>query len=153
MKRVTVLSMVICLVLGACSAPEPTATPVPPTPEIVEVLEVTFDGNECTCIWPEVITPGRVSLVLNNESQAVSMARMVKLNEGKTWDDMLSYMGPPPSSTHAPSWVSFVFDAQTVPGKSIARNKRLSGGLYGVVCIVSVPEFGVWPGAPLYVED
>jgi hypothetical protein len=149
----TITTIGIMLLLVACSAAEPTPTPVPPTPEIVAVLEVTFDGNECACNWPEVISPGEISIIFNNKSQVLTMARMMKLDEGKTWDDMLTYMGPPPSPTHRPEWASGVIDAQAAPGNSISHNKRLSGGLYGVVCLYGREPPSVWPGAPLYVED
>ena len=148
----TITAIGIMLLLVACAAPEPTPTPVPPTPEIVAILEVTFDGNECNCVWPESAPPGEVTIIFNNESQGLASARFFKQDEGKTWDDQLALIDPPPGTAHMPSWCRLVTMVQTTAGKSTARNAIVTTGLYGLVCYVKEP-FGIWPGAPLYVEE
>jgi len=152
-RRVRTISFIgIMLLLVACSAPEPTATPVPPTPESVGVIEVTFDGNKCNCTGPEVVPPGLVTIIFHNESDGGAWADFAKHDEGKSWDDMLARIGTPPSPGHRAPWVLAVGRIQTIGGKSISRDFRVTGGLYSLICVRMEPH-GVWPGAPLYVEE
>jgi len=148
----TITTIGIMLLLVACSAPEPTPTPVPPTPEAVAVIEVTFDEKVCNCTGPEVVPPGRVTIIFHNESDGLAWADFAKHDEGKSWDDMLARIGTPPSPGHRAPWVLPVGQIQTIGGKSISRDYRVSAGLYSLICVRREPH-GVWPGAPLYVEE
>ena len=152
-QLLTITTIGIMLLLVACSAPEPTPTPVPPTPTIVGIIEVTFDGKECTCTGPGTVPPGEITIIFHNKSDGLISVEFLKHDEGKTWDDMLAYIPPPyPRSVTRAPWVSLTGSVQTIAGSTTSRNFRVVPGLYSVLCWIKKTHM-TWPGMPLYVEE
>ena len=64
---------------------------------------LTFDGQECVHEGPESISAGEVRLTLVNESDVPTFLRTVlKLHDGKTLEDVVSYLATP--ARDVPGW-------------------------------------------------
>ena len=117
---------------------------------------LTFDGETCNYDGPNVITQGQLTIVLNNKTDLDVDLWVAKLNEGRTWQDMLDYIGLPGSNVHRPPWSSSSISMTTVANNPDATVLTLSEGLYAICCCTcwetSGPQ-GVWPGASLEVKD
>jgi hypothetical protein len=72
----------------------------------------------------------------------------------RTIQDMIDYLGPEPSSAHAPSWVRSLgtWDWAVFPGETVVWEGDLEPGTHTVICAIVSP-FGVWFGTGLIVED
>ena len=114
-------------------------------------FEVSFDGDRCQYKGPEAIGEGEeVVIVLNNltDSSAVHF-HVVKLDEGKTLQDLVEYVGdaidkgPPP-------WVSEIFLSGLVEGKpvSVAKKYLFEPGSYAIGCAEHL-TFPIRIAAPL----
>ena len=134
----------VTLLLVACATPQPTAT--------TTTMEVTFDGSGCVYDGPESVSAGQVTLIFNNQSEGLALVDFVKLAEGKTWNDILDYLGPLPSSKTRPDWVTGPAPEEVPAGESSSRELSVTGGNYVVVCARSSP-LEVWPAGVLMVED
>lgn len=119
-------------------------------------IVLTFDGETCHYEGPEVVTEGDVTITLLNETDFEASLWMVKLDEGKTWQELLDYIGPPGTSVEPPAWSSGNFIASKLPDKPNATLYTLNEGLYGICCCtcneLSEQNRGVWPGALLEVR-
>jgi hypothetical protein len=128
-----------------------------PTVEPREVV-LTFGGETCQYKGPEVISEGELTITINNETDYEVDLWMVRLEEGRTWQDMLDYIGLPGSYVHPPSWSSWggIMTAP-VPDNPDAAVYSLKEGLYAICCCtcydLSGRPRGVWPGASLEVRD
>jgi hypothetical protein len=120
------------------------------------VITLTFDGETCRFAGPNAITQGDVTIILNNQSEYELSLWAAKLNENKTWQDMLEYIGSPGSSVELPSWAEWRVMASKVPDNPDATVYTLTKGLYAINCCtcgeVKGPR-GVWPGATLEVIE
>jgi hypothetical protein len=137
------LGALFILLTGCTSTPEPK--------EIV----LTFDGKTCQYDGPKVLTEGDVTIILNNKSEYELSLWAGRLDEGKTWQEMLDYIGPPGSHRELPEWASGSMIASKVPGNPNATVYTLPEGLYAICCCtcgeIKGPR-GVWPGAALEVR-
>jgi hypothetical protein len=118
-------------------------------------IVLTFDGKTCHYDGPNVITEGEVTIILNNETEYVASLWAARLDEGRTWQEMLDYIGPPGTSVELPSWSDGNMIAAKVPDNPNATVYTLREGLYAICCCTCW-EFqgprGVWPGASLDVK-
>jgi hypothetical protein len=118
-------------------------------------IVLTFDGETCKYDGPSVVTEGEVTIILNNETEYELDLWAARLDEGRTWQEMLDYIGPPGSSVELPSWSDGTMIAADVPGNPNATVYQLREGLYGISCCtcgeIKGPR-GVWPGASLEVR-
>jgi hypothetical protein len=134
------------------SVPTSTDTAIPTT-ELREVV-LTFDGETCHYEGPAVITEGDVTITLNNKSVYKASLWIRRLDDGKTWQDMLEYIGLPGSNVHPPSWSSGSFFIAPMPDNPDAWVYTFKEGLYALCCCTcfepSGPR-GVWPGTSLEV--
>lgn len=134
----------------------PTSTPTPiPMPEIREIV-LTFDGKTCQYDGPAVTTPGQMTVSLVNKTEWDADWWMLRLDDDKTWRDMLDYIGEPGSYLHPPPWTSVSIVKSRVPDNPDAWEYTLKEGTYVTMCCtcdeLSGPR-GVWPGAPLEVRS
>jgi hypothetical protein len=138
-----VLSALLALVAG-CTA----------TPQAREAV-LTFDGETCHYDGPQVTTEGEFTVVLNNQSDLEADLWVVRLDQGRTWQDMLDYIGTPGSNVHPPEWSSGSIVKTTSPDNPDATILRLTEGSYAICCCTCYEPFGprgVWPGASLEVR-
>jgi len=99
-----------CAPAAAPTPISPTATPTPtsgPLPgSVPEGIEVTFDGNECTVSGQTESPIGEHSFILNDLSEMNSELWVLRLRNGKTFQDLLDEQGEPGVWWAKPSWVS-----------------------------------------------
>jgi hypothetical protein len=89
-----VLALSVALLVVACSAPAR------------ERFEVRFDGDECTVSGPDEVLAGDHSFVLYDLSeQRVERLAVLRLVQGKTFQDLLDKQGEPGEWVQHPSWV------------------------------------------------
>lgn len=130
---------------------------VKPTPTS-EIREVTlkFDAKTCQYEGPDFSTEGDLTITLLNESEYEASIWIVRIDDGRTWQDMLNYIGAPGSNVHPPPWSSGSIMTTTIANNLNARIYSLKQGLYAICCCtcgeVTGPR-GVWPGAPLEVKE
>ncbi|MFB3098592.1 MAG: hypothetical protein ACE1ZX_00970, partial [Acidimicrobiia bacterium] len=74
------------------------------------VVQLTFDGEQCIYEGPSVLSAGegQVEVVYHNETSEESFFNFVRLDEGRTTQDMLDYLADP-NSSGAPSWTTGVW--------------------------------------------
>ena len=117
---------------------------------------LTFDGQTCTYEGPEVISAGDMTITLNNKSEYEADIWIVKLDEGRTWQEMLDFIGVPGSNVHPPDWSDATIIKGDVPGNPDAKKFQLNKGLYVINCCTCneiLGPKGVWPGVPLEVTE
>jgi hypothetical protein len=133
------VAVVIVLSLGGCKSGD-----------MDQDIILTFDGEECKYDGPSVVTAGDRVMTLKNTTEHESQLIVVKLDEGKTWQDMIDFVGEPGS---APGWLPGVSTVMTtfVPDNPEAREYSLQDGLYAIFCVDI--EDRIWPGAPLEVKE
>ena len=135
------------------STDTPKPAPFTPTPE-VPVVDLTFDGQSCQYEGPEVVHEGKLVIVVNDltDDPAFHM-HVFKIDEGKTWQDMLDYIGEPGTYVPPVPWASSVGIGALVEDNPNARRFTLTPGMHGIVCALhnGGPE-GIWPAAPFEVS-
>ena len=117
--------------------------------DIKQDILVTFDGEECIYDGPSVVAEGPRIMTLKNTTEYKSVLGVAKLDEGKTWQDLIDYVGKPGSSqSEYPPFLSDVINL-TVQDNPDAREYQLEEGLYGIWC---GDLLKIWPAAPLEVK-
>ena len=113
--------LIILISLAACtsSQPEQTSTPLPPTEppppteqskkEVVKYGVVTFDGTECTVSGPSEVQTGYYSFELIDTSGLNVGMWPVRLENGKTFQDLLDGQSEPGEWYPQPVWVIHPF--------------------------------------------
>ena len=162
---VVVVLSVIATTLSACGAPAPSPIPVPtppPTPASLragEVLpiEVTFDGDRCVYEGPGEIAEGHVFIILNNPTNHQDIHLHIhKIEEGKTLQDAIAYLGGPYTRNEylpAPHWVGDQLPPAAVftvsqGGRIDERVYKLDPGNYWIVCAANRGDpSGFWHAA------
>ena len=125
LSQQVIWAILITFLLVGCGAPAatpipptaipspipPTATPTPtsePVPgSVPEEIEVTFDGNECTVSGPTELPMGDHSFVLNDLSEMNAELWVLRLLDGKTFQDLLDERGEPGMWWPQPGWVGY----------------------------------------------
>ena len=88
----TYLYLLAFLLLFSCTTTEPKQNP---TDEFVEFGIVTFTGNECDVSGQNEIPTGNYLITVNNLSEHNLRMGVVRLTEGKTFQDMIDFQGEP----------------------------------------------------------
>lgn len=73
--------------------------------EVTEDLIFTFDGKTCEFDGPKVILEGEITLILDNLTEFPAFVDLAMLDDDKTWQDMLNYIGEPGSYKQRPDWI------------------------------------------------
>jgi hypothetical protein len=145
--RVLTRALLVALIFAPLVACSPTA-------QRREVL-LTFDGKVCRYEGPEVVTEGELTVTLVNESNYEADLWVVKLGEGRSWQDMVDFIGVPGSNVHPPDWSSGSIMKAVSADKPDATVLFVREGLYAICCCTcydpSSPN-GVWPGGSLEVR-
>jgi hypothetical protein len=159
-----VVYMSIVVLICACSPAQASPTPIPPTTTAEPtdltanqpVLNITFDGDECIIEGPDTIPRGNVSLIMHNPGDEEYWVAIEDIGEGKTWDDLVAYMGPPGSERSGPpEWTEGTPGlGKALGGQTSEYSTFLLTGEYGLICILptNIP-YRNWMGMPLTVED
>ncbi len=145
---IAALLLVLGTIAGACGDGE-EETGVEEETGIT--FEVTFDGDRCQYKGPEVIDEGEVVIVLNNLTDStVAHLHLLKLDEGKTQQDLVEYVGdaidkPPPP------WASLIPRSEFVEGSPSKRTDKylFKPGSHAIVCGEHL-TFPIRIAAPLF---
>ena len=139
-RKVPLVAMLGCGLLLACTVSSEN-------PEI----DITFDGEHCQASGAEVISGGRLIVDLENQSEGVVIIDVYRLDESKTWSDMVSHYGAPGSFVLRPEWVKGM-SGRDVRGDQYDREYTLEPGIYGIVCLYRGSESnGTWAATSIEV--
>jgi len=133
-----------------------TSTPVPLLCEGVEgnCVEFRFQPDKCRRVGPEIVPAGKITLIFSNYTSYDAGIDLEILDEGKTFKDMLRYMG----GLHVyagspPEWSVDVAGGDMRPGQYEESQEELTAGIYIAVCGTISPH-RVWlANGVLVVED
>ena len=141
------LSSVVLMIAGTlagCKSDRPSGDPEssPATSTAADPggtpASVTVTANDFSFEAPGEVPAGAVTMRLVNKGTELHHAQLVKLEDGKTMEDVakaLKNPGPPPS------WVSFVGGPNAVaPGGEAQATSVLSPGNYAYLCFIPSPD-------------
>ena len=145
MSSAAQLSVALALVwvLPGCTSERPStgnaggstgsaeATKAPPAIVAVTARDFAFEA-------PAQTPAGAVTLHLENHGKEVHQAQLVRLEDGKTAQDLAAAMknhGPPPS------WMKFVGGPNAAaPGHKVSATSVLEPGQYAYLCFIPSPD-------------
>lgn len=161
---IIIIWALIQLPLIACSNQQPANTPVPPSPTTIpptatarpprpflcediegSCLEFRFEMYSCHRIGPETLPAGEITLIYSNYTDQRGAVDLEKLDEDKTYQDMLTYMrGLGAFSGMQPEWSVDVTGGSMDPGEFIINPKELGAGTYIAVCWQTKPPHDIF---------
>ncbi len=119
---------------------------------VTEDLIVTFDGKTCEYDGPQVIREGEITMIMNNLSDSPVTLDLAKLDDDKTWQDMLEYIGEPGSYKQRPDWITKE-NRKPVISDHRAAIFSPDPGDYVIVCYQTVATgLATFPGSFLEVR-
>ena len=128
------------VVLAACAKEEtpPVDTTATAPAAAASPNMVTFTAKEFAFEGPDSIPAGLTMFHLNSAGQELHHVQLIKLEEGKTYDDFIAstkVQGPPPT------WaVPYGGVNPPVPGGMAIATQVMEPGNYAVVCFVDTPD-------------
>jgi hypothetical protein len=145
-QKLAAIALAGAFIFGACggsgtttdagSAPEESTAPEVPSGD------VTFYGTEFAFEGPETIGAGETTFTLVNQGKQPHMIILVELLEGKTIDDVNTYLKTAGPDAKPPKWVREVkLEAFAKPGQeNTAKPVELTAGSYAMLCFVGDKE-------------
>jgi len=138
--------------------PDPTASPSPQPIEIT--FEVTFDGNECIGSVPTELPVGDHTFILYDRSDMKAELWLVRLKEGKTYQDLLDMQSAPGEWDPMPRWASHDTRLSITIGSEETDNVRVDTstwrfylvGEHILYCYVPSPQMLFYAGPIMVVE-
>ena len=110
----TILFLVGSLIINGCRTQEETAIEQsPPTdlpvPTMIpgSPIEVIYTGEECEVIGPQEVPIGSYPIILNDQSGNFAALWVAKLNDGKTFQDLLEPQTEQREYYPAPDWIEY----------------------------------------------
>ena len=115
------------------------------------VLQLTFDGEQCTYEGPSVLSTGEVEITYHNRSAERVWADFSRLDEGRTIQDLLDYNAAP--NFGAPSWTTSVWSNFSLSANSSSTPKMaiVEPGLHFLTCGTWTPSYVIYSGSALTV--
>ncbi len=109
------------------------------------LLQLTFDGEQCTYEGPSVLSAGEVEIVYHNESSEVIWFDFGRLDEGRTTQDVIDYTV---DGVGAPSWSVSVWNQGRISANasSIPTIRTVAPGLHALACGTWTPFQGYFGG-------
>lgn len=135
--------LVIAGAVAGCKADRPTTdtqTPSAATADSARAApaSVTVTANDYSFEAPAQIPAGTVTFNLENHGKELHQAQLVKLEEGKTIQDLNAALKKP---GHPPSWVKFVGGPNGIaPGHPANATAVLEPGQYAYLCFIPSPD-------------
>jgi hypothetical protein len=145
MSLFIVLFLLATISLSACICSSKPVTAV-----------LTFDGATCTYEGPEEISSGDMKITLKNSSEYEADIWIVKLDEGRTWQDILDYVGTPVSDVPPPPRVKNGATKQGIPNEPNAFNYSVDEGSSAIVlcrCNEILAPTQIWPRTAFEVSE
>jgi hypothetical protein len=105
------------------------------------LLQLTFDGEQCTYEGPSELSAGEVEIVYHNESSEVIWFDFGRLNEGRTTQEIIDYTV---DGVEPPSWWVRVWNQSRISANasSIPTMQTVAPGLHALVCGTWTPYQG-----------
>ena len=136
------------LLLGACGGGGGTDTAqqdggeTTAPEEEVPSGEISYFATEFAFEGPDTIAAGETTFSLQNQGEQPHMLVMVELLDGKTIDDVNTYLEENGSEGRPPKWAKQIkVEAFAKPGKSgSAKPVELTAGTYALLCFVGDKE-------------
>jgi hypothetical protein len=126
------------LTLMACAraeAPPAEQAAAPAAPNVVSVTATEFAYT-----MADTLPAGWTSFQMTNAGQELHHMTLVRLEEGKTLDDLMQAMGTPGP---APAWAVFLGGPNAVVGPMVSDvTLDLAPGNYAVLCVIPSPNDG-----------
>ena len=106
------------------------------------LLQLTFDGEQCTYEGPSELSAGEIEIVYHNESSEVIWFDFARLNEGRTTQEIIDYIEDGVSGS--PSWTVSVLTWPRISANasSAPTMRTLQPGLHALVCGTWTPYQG-----------
>ena len=141
--RLVAVALAGAFVLGACGGGssdttdaagggETTAAPEVPSGDVTYfTTEFAFEG-------PDTIGAGETTFTIDNKGEQAHMIVMVELLEGKTIDDVNTYLKEEGPNAKPPSWAKEIkVEAVAKPGKTASTKPvDLTAGTYAILCFI-----------------
>ena len=136
------------LLLGACGGgggdtdtAQEGAEETPVTEEVPSG-EISYFGTEFAFEGPDTIGAGETTFTLDNKGEQPHMLVMVELLDGKTLDDVNTFLQEEGDGGPPPKWVKEVkVEAFAKPGKTASSKPvELTAGNYALLCFVGDKE-------------
>ena len=145
---VIVLLLIVTLLMTSCA----------PKGEVIDPIEVTFTGEDCTVEGPTELPVGEHAFIFMDKSGLSGELYLVRLKEGKTFQDHLDGQTEPGEWYPKPPWVFYdkqlsIESEETNDGrvdKSILRLDKV--GEHTILCYVDSPRM-LWFAAPLFIVE
>jgi hypothetical protein len=112
------------------------STTAPTTANVVHITakDYTFDA-------PATIPAGLTTLHLMNEGKEAHQAQLLKLTDGKTYEDMVAGMKAMKPGEPPPAWIVPVGGPNAAPpGGTSAATQTLEPGNYAIVCYIPAAD-------------
>ncbi len=113
-------------------------------------LEVTFDGTDCGFRGPETVSESNISVLIDNQAATVVTLDVLRLEDGKSFDDLASHIEGAEGPNYLPSWASSITATPAAAGEMTTFGMALTAGSYALVCVTELP-LGVQAVAPFTV--
>ena len=142
-----IMILFAALLLVACQPIQPVAVDdaAPATRAPTFAFSVVEDGDALAYDGPLAFTGGMVRIQLDNPTASEHGLWAAKLDDGRTFEDMLGVMMSEEPMDEFPTWLSFHGGVTAAPGGSAAYTIDLPGGTYALVSIAGfesgVPDF------------
>ena len=109
------------------------------------LLQLTFDGEQCTYEGPSELSAGEIEIVFHNESSEDIGFEFVRLDEGRTTQDMIDYLA---EEAFRPPWTVDVWFQNRISANasSIPAPRTLQPGLHTLACSTWTPPQGYFGG-------
>ncbi|HYI45136.1 MAG TPA: hypothetical protein VE174_06700 [Actinomycetota bacterium] len=145
-RRLIAVVLVGAFALGACGGGGDTETPdagdAAATPEEIPSGDVSYFGTEFAFEGPATIGAGETTFTLDNTGEQPHMLLMVELLEGKTLDDVNTYIEEHGTEGRPPKWAKQVkLQIFAKPGKTgTDKPVNLTAGNYAMLCFIPDKE-------------
>jgi hypothetical protein len=161
------LILVLSLLVTSCATSQsiPTHTSIPPTytslppTQLPPVIEVTFDGTDCTVTGPTELPAGEHTFIFIDRFDRKAVLWLVNLDDGKTTQDLLDRQSEPGEAFPRPSWIhddtQKSIESEELEGRRVDTSTwRLDiVGEHTIVCYVhSIPRI-IWYPSPLWIVE
>lgn len=111
-------------------------------------MTIRFDGSGCTYDGPETVSVGQLIANIDNQSQKNFGLAIVRLEEGKTFEDLDVW-----PSVDKPPWAELIIFAAVSPlGRSTLVADVTEGPIF-LVCFTAPPEAKIGVLGPVEVRD
>ena len=147
MKKFAVIIslLIVTLLMSACA-------------RNAEMIEVTFDGNDCIVTGPTELPAGEHTTIFIDQTDLVAELYLLNLEEGKTTQDILDGQSEPGEWYLNPGWV--FYDRRISTDSEESNGERVDTitwdldkvGEHPIACYVPSPE-KMWFVAHLWVVE